>query len=115
LLTISDEAGKEVYSNNFAFDNRCNSKLVGYGGIWIDKDTRPAADRQGCAYASTNDACGDDMDWDPISLTFSGEISLYSCVHSADLTVDSEVTRVSFKDSQVGEAGKSFMFTTVSP
>jgi hypothetical protein len=75
LLIGSDEDGKEVYSNNFAFDDRCNSKLVGYGGIWINKDTRPAADRQGCAYASTNDACGDDMDWDAISLTFSGELS----------------------------------------
>jgi hypothetical protein len=75
LLTFSDEDGNEVYSNDFAFDDRCNSKLVGYGGIWIDKDIRPAADRQGCAYASTNDACTDDMDWDPISLTFSGESS----------------------------------------
>ena len=70
-----EEEGTEVFSPVFAFDDKCHSKLIGYSGIWIDTDNRPAGDRQGCAYASTSDTCTDDMDWDPISLTFSGRFS----------------------------------------
>jgi hypothetical protein len=73
ILMIQEQDGAEVYSPLFAFDDKCHSKLLDYGGIWINKDTRPEGDRQGCAYASTSDVCNDDMDWDPISLTFSGE------------------------------------------
>lgn len=54
------------------------------------------------------------MDWDPISLTFSGKFSIELSSVDADHTLATDPTKVSFKNSQVGDAGKSFKFTDVS-
>jgi hypothetical protein len=109
LLTASDDNGVEVYSGEMTLNGICTPGLIGYAGVWIDKDPRSVGYGVGCGYAFEDDDCRGR--YSPIELDISGQSDLSSLYNPSDNLLVTGHTKVPFADSK---AGKSFQFNNVS-